>query len=209
MTSSSVFEKAASCSSRYCCHAAASQISAREPAPTTASSIQTRVLTQRHRDGHPTLLVRHLVRGTREEHADIVASLLGGQRGRPHLLVHPLELSCAEDVEAPLLASGEDQSVRQLLAELGRKDQPPLLVQAGECVPRNMPTAVRIRRLLNRSRVPTLLHLPPPSITVGGSRRGSRRFRGDPAHRISRVRPCHCEVEATLEAKWGDGEEVL
>ena len=38
MTSSSVAEKAASFSVRYCCHEAASQISARLPAPITASS---------------------------------------------------------------------------------------------------------------------------------------------------------------------------
>ena len=92
---------------------------------------------QVRRDGDPALLVRRLVGGAGQEHPLVVAGPLAGDRRLPDALEQPGELGVREDVEAALLARGDHEPARQPLAELGRQEQPALVVQPRWWVPRN------------------------------------------------------------------------
>src|SRR4029453_5223017 len=64
------------------------------------------VFTQLWRDRHAPLFVRHLVRGTGEQHPLIVAGGLAGDWCRTQLVGHPLELCDRPHVEAAFLPLG-------------------------------------------------------------------------------------------------------
>src|SRR5205085_2931173 len=76
------------------------------------------------------LLVRHVVVRRGEEHPAVVTRTLRGKRDLAQPLGQPAELRRGEDVEAPLLPLGHHQALRQLVAELGRQEQPALVVEA-------------------------------------------------------------------------------
>ena len=122
------------------------------------------VLAQRHRDRDPALLVGHDLLGAREEHADLVTPAARG---------HPLGAGAVgllhehvrrEDVEALLLPLCHHEPLRQSVPELGREDQPPLVVELGG-VGAHEEHRAPPRFLLDPPLSPTLLHFPPPSTT--------------------------------------------
>src|SRR4051812_43844678 len=67
--------------------------------------------------------------GGGEEHAAVVARAFGGQRRLAQPLGEAGELRHREDIETTLLALGDHQALRELVAELGRQEQPALVVQ--------------------------------------------------------------------------------
>src|SRR6266498_177371 len=92
-------------------------------------AVQARVLPQVARDRHPALLVRNLVVGAREEHPAVRTGALVRHRCLAQLAGDALELGHREDIKATLLPLGDHDTSRQLIAELRRKDQPPLVVE--------------------------------------------------------------------------------
>jgi hypothetical protein len=90
--------------------------------------VQPGVLAQRRRHGDPALLVGCLARGTGEEEALVVAGRLAGDRRLAHQRVEAAELGLREDVEAALLPAGDHQAPAERFAELGRQEEPALVV---------------------------------------------------------------------------------
>ena len=89
------------------------------------------VLAQRHRDRDPALLVGHDLLGAREEHADLVTPAARGHALGAGAVGLLHEHVGREDVEALLLPLCHHEPLRQSVPELGRKDQPPLVVELG------------------------------------------------------------------------------
>ena len=103
------------------------------------------------------MLVRYLVRGSGEKDANVVTSLFVGDGSLPDLLVNPRELLLTEDVDAALLASRENKSAGKFLTELGRKNDPALLIQTRRVCPQeHIPTTP----LLSEAEQPPRCHYP-------------------------------------------------
>src|SRR3954452_5616383 len=94
-----------------------------------AVAVEPGVVAQRTRDRHPTLLVRHVVVRGGEEHAAVVAGTLRRQRDLAESLGQPGELGGRKDIKASLLPLCHHESFRQLVPELGRQEQPALVIE--------------------------------------------------------------------------------
>src|SRR3954453_23815458 len=94
-----------------------------------AVTVEPGVVAQRTRDRHPTLLVRHVVVRGGEEHAAVVAGALRRQRDLTESFGQSGELGGGKDIEASLLPLCHHESLRQLVPELGRQEQPALVVE--------------------------------------------------------------------------------
>ena len=125
-------------------------------------AVEAGVLAQHRRDGHAELLVRDLLRGSAEEHAQVVAAGLAELRGLlRHPLVERLELALAVHVDAALLAAGHDETGGEVVPELRGKDDAALVVEFGD----ERAEQHRHHPLLSGQMKggSTILHFPPPA----------------------------------------------
>ena len=118
-------------------------------------------------DGDAALLIGNLIVGSGKHDAHVVASSLSGHRRGFHRLGHRGEFINREEVEAPFLALGHHDAIRQFIAKLGRQDQPALFIEFGfvraqEHAWPPLPTMLNLPQL---SVSPTLLHFTPLSTT--------------------------------------------
>src|SRR6478735_7998408 len=131
---------------------------------------ESRILPERRWNSHAPLLVRYLVRGSREKNADVVTCLLGGDWSLQHLLVDPRKFLLAEDVDATLLAPCKHQAAGKLLAELSGENDPSLFIQTRRVIAKNPwttacpPSGTAHPLCCNHPLMSsTLLHFPPQS----------------------------------------------
>src|SRR5829696_7066738 len=125
---------------------------------------QPRVLAQRRRHGDPALLVRHLVGGAGEEDPAVVPNRLLRHRSLGHRVGDPAELGHREHVEASLLPLGDHDALRQLVPELGRQEQPALVVEPWRVgAEEHGPTSARpVEVSYDAGGRPLVLHRAPP-----------------------------------------------
>ena len=156
-----------------------------------AVPLQPGVVAQRGGIGDPALLVRHLVGGAGEEHPAVVPDRLGRHRRGAQRLGDPGELGHREDVEAALLPLGDHHALRELVPELGRQEQPALLVQAGRVGAEEHRRSPPPRRPAPSAPASTALHCTPHFPTVNAQT-------SDPAL----TGPLKCQVRRG-GAEWG------
>src|SRR3954451_13765076 len=123
-----------------------------------AVAVEAGVLPQPGRHGDAALLVGRLVGGAGEEHPAVVAVALRRQRGRLQLLGLRGERPTGEQVEATLLPPCDHHASGQLVTELGRQEQPALVVEA-----RGVGAEEHGRPTPLAPMSSTLLHFPPSS----------------------------------------------
>ncbi len=132
---------------------------------------KTCILPERRRNRHAPLLVRYLVRGSREENTDVVTCLLGGNWSLPHLLVNPAEFRLTEDVDATLLAPCENQPAGKFLSELRGEDNSTFFIQTRRmCAEKHGPPPVCFRKSNVPCAATTLLRPPHYSTSLHSQR---------------------------------------
>ena len=97
-----------------------------------------------------------------QEHAGVVAGGLAGGGACLHLGGETHELVHGEDVEAALLASGDDEALSEAVAELGGEEEPALLVEPRGCGSRETRRSPPFWRLQSTPPASCAPHFTPP-----------------------------------------------
>ena len=87
------------------------------------------VVAQRRRNRDPVLLIGNFRTCTREKKSQEVSAGFARQRRLSQALHMSIEILGREDVDASLLTSGQDKTVRELLTKPCRKDDSTLVVE--------------------------------------------------------------------------------